>query len=200
MKKTALACLIGMASAQADVPSILKMHCLNCHSTAKQKGDLDLEKSDIHKEPHIWENVLDQIAMGEMPPKKEKPLAADEKKQLVGWVRDTLDQIALASAGDPGPVVLRRLSNMEYTYTICDLTGVSSLDPAKEFPVDGAAGEGFTNAGAALAMSPALLTKCLDAAKKIANHAVLTPKGLHFSAGDSSLDWTDDTLAKIRAI
>ena len=187
-------------SAAAEPHAILKTHCLNCHSTAKQKGDLDLEASDIHKEPHIWENVLDQIAMGEMPPKKEKPLAPEEKDQLVGWVRDTLDQIALASAGDPGPVVLRRLSNMEYTYTIRDLTGVAALDPAKEFPVDGAAGEGFTNAGAALVMSPALLTKYLDAAREIATHAVLTPRGIHFSAGTSSRDWTDETLAKIRSI
>lgn len=200
MRWMALVCAVVTSSAHADVRAVLKTHCLNCHSTAKQKGDLDLETSDIHKEPHVWENVLDQIAMGEMPPKKEKPLSAEEKTQLVGWVRGTLDQIALASAGDPGPVVLRRLSNMEYTYTVRDLTGVESLDPAKEFPVDGAAGEGFTNAGAALVMSPALLTKYLDAAKDIASHAVLTPRGIHFSVGNSSRDWTDETLAKIRAI
>ncbi len=190
--------LLGAASA-AEVRPILRTHCLNCHSTEKQKGDLDLEASDIHKEPHIWENVLDQIELGEMPPKKEKQLTAEEKKQLVGWVRGTLDQISLANAGDPGPVVLRRLSNMEYTYTLRDLTGVESLDPAREFPVDGAAGEGFTNAGAALVMSPALLTKYLDAAKDIASHAVLTPAGMHFSASTSSRDWTDETLAKIRS-
>ena len=58
----------------ADTRTILQAHCLNCHSTKEQKGDLDLEKSDIHKEPYIWENLLDQIAMGEMPPKKEKQL------------------------------------------------------------------------------------------------------------------------------
>lgn len=171
---------------------------LQTHSTREQKGDLDLEASDIHKEPHIWENVLDQIELGEMPPKKEKQLSAEEEKQLVTWVRGTLDQIALANTGDPGPVVLRRLSNIEYTYTIRDLTGIESLDPAKEFPVDGAAGEGFTNAGAALVISPALLTKYLDAAKGIANHAVFTPKGFHFSSSTSSQDWTDEVLTKIR--
>ena len=184
----------------ADTRALLQTHCLNCHSTKEQKGELDLEASDIHKEPHVWENVLDQIAMGEMPPKKEKQLTLEEKKQLVGWVRGTLDQIALANAGDPGPVVLRRLSNMEYTYTLRDLTGIESLDPAKEFPVDGAAGEGFTNAGAALVMSPALLTKYLDAAKEIASHAVFTPHGMHWSASTSAQDWTDEALAAIRAI
>ena len=42
-----------------------------------------------------------------------------------------LAAIALERAGDPGTVVLRRLSNAEYPYTIGDLTGVESLDPVK---------------------------------------------------------------------
>ena len=203
MRRTCLilASFGGIAvAAPPSVQPILHAHCLSCHSTEKQKGDLDLEASDIHKEPHIWEGVLEQIEMGEMPPKKEKQLSAEEKKQLVGWVRGTLNQIALANAGDPGPVLLRRLSNMEYTYTLRDLTGIESLDPAREFPVDGAAGEGFTNAGAALVMSPALLTKYLDAAKEVAAHAVFTPHGMHWSASSSSQDWTDEALAAIRAI
>jgi hypothetical protein len=198
---TAGALCVLISSARAIEPrALLQTHCLNCHSTEKQKGDLDLEASDIHKEPHIWENVLEQIEMGEMPPKREKQFSPTEKKHLTDWVRGTLDQIALANAGDPGPVVLRRLSNMEYTYTLRDLTGIESLDPAKEFPVDGAAGEGFTNAGAALVMSPALLTKYLDAAKDIAGHAVFTPHGMRWSASTSAQDWTDEALASIRAI
>ena len=106
---------------------------------------------------------------------------------------------ARAHAGDPGPVVLRRLNNAEYTFTIRDLTGVASLEPAKEFPVDGAAGEGFTNTGNALAMSPSLVTKYLDAGKGIASHAVLLPDGIRFSPGASRRDWTDAILAEIRA-
>ena len=187
-----------------DVLPLLKERCNTCHSTEKQKGDLDLERftslAEIKKEPMIWEDVLEQIERGEMPPKKEKQLSAEQKTTLTNWTRGTLDQIALANAGDPGPVVLRRLSNMEYTYTLRDLTGIESLDPAKEFPVDGAAGEGFTNAGAALVMSPALLTKYLDAAKEIANQAVFTPHGMHWSANTSAQDWTDEALAAIRAI
>jgi len=185
---------------EQTIQPLLNKYCLSCHSTEKQKGDLDLEASDIQKEPHVWENVIDQMQLGEMPPKKEKQLSAADKKQLTDWVRGTLDQIALANAGDPGPVVLRRLSNMEYTYTLRDLTGIESLDPAKEFPVDGAAGEGFTNAGAALVMSPALLTKYLDAAKDIASHAVFTPHGMRWSASTSAQDWTDEALASIRTI
>ena len=92
---------------------------------------------------------------------------------------------------------MRRLNNVEYTNTIRDLTGVD-LSPAREFPADGAAGEGFSNSGDALAMSPALLAKYLDAAKEVASHAVLLPDGLGFSPGATRRDWTDEILASLR--
>jgi hypothetical protein len=117
----------------------------------------------------------------------------------MNWVHGTLMEIARAHAGDPGPVVLRRLSNAEYVYTVRDLTGVAALDPAREFPEDSAAGEGFTNAGAALVMSPALLGKYFDAAKEIARHATLLPDGIRFSPHTSERDWTEERLAAIRA-
>jgi hypothetical protein len=186
--------------ALADVKTIVRTYCLDCHSAEEQKGDLDLETSDIHQDPKVWEQVLDQIELGEMPPKKSKQMSAEETTALTGWIQSTLDDIALGNAGDPGPVVLRRLSNMEYTYTLRDLTGVETLDPAREFPIDGAAGEGFTNAGAALVMSPGLLTKYLDAAKEVAGHAVFTGRGFHWSAGTSPQDWTDEALAAIRRL
>lgn len=63
--------LLLTSVSRADVPSLLKSHCLNCHSTEEQKGDLDLETSDIQKESHLWERVLEQIELGQMPPKKE---------------------------------------------------------------------------------------------------------------------------------
>ena len=213
MKFTPYLCIIAslVFSARAadeqvfrhSIQPVLKEYCVTCHSTEKQKGDLDLERFTslalVKSDPLVWEHALDQIRDKEMPPKDKPRPSPEQMKLLTDWMQGTLDGIALASAGDPGPVGLRRLSNWEYTYSIRDLTGVPSLDPAKEFPVDGAAGEGFTNASAALVMSPALLTKYLDAAKNVASHAALTPTGLRFSAGKSSRDWTDETLAKIRA-
>jgi hypothetical protein len=54
------------------------------------------------------------------------------------------------------------------------------------------------NTGNALVMSPALLTKYLDAGKDIASHAVLLPDGLRFSSGSTRRDWTEEILAEIR--
>ncbi len=186
-----------------SVQPILNEFCVTCHSTEKQKGDLDLERfktlDQIRRDPSVWEHALEQIRDKEMPP-KDKPKPTPEQLQLLThWMQSTLDAAALSNAGDPGPVVLRRLSNMEYTYSVRDLTGVATLDPAKEFPVDGAAGEGFTNAGAALVMSPSLFGKYLEAAKGVATHAVLTPTGLRFSEGTSSRDWTNEILENIRS-
>lgn len=191
------------ADYEKDIRPIIAEYCNKCHSTEKQKGDLDLEQftslAEVKKHPKIWDDVLEQLGNKEMPPKDKPQPSAAQKQQLRDWVEGTLNEIALASAGDPGPVVLRRLSNAEYTYTVRDLTGVEALNPAKEFPVDGAAGEGFDNAGAALVMSPALLGKYLDAAKGIASHAVLQPDGIRFSPGTTARDWTDELLAAIRA-
>jgi hypothetical protein len=47
-------------------------------------------------------------------------------------------------------------------------------------------------------MSPALLSKYLDAGKKIADHAVLLPDGIRFSPGATRRDWTNETLERIR--
>lgn len=181
---------------------VLRQYCTQCHSTKQKEGELDLEPFTTSQiaagQPKIWERVLEQLADSEMPPKDEPQLPVALKAKFTSGLQKLLDQVALASAGDPGDVVLRRLSNMEYTYTLRDLTGVVSLDPAKEFPVDGAAGEGFTNTGAALVMSPALLTKYLDAAKSVADHALLLPDGMRFSATTSRRDWTNESLIRIR--
>ena len=182
---------------------ILARYCLGCHSTAKKEGELDLERfgtlTDARRSPKAWQKVAEMLDNGEMPPKDAKQPPAETRKQLRGWVAGFLDAEARASAGDPGPVVLRRLSNSEYNDTVQDLTGVD-LQPARDFPVDGAAGEGFTNTGNALVMSPALLTKYLDAGKEIAKHAVLLPDGIRFSPGSTRRDWTDERLAAIRAL
>ena len=99
----------------------------------------------------------------------------------------------------PDAVVMRRLTNVEYNNTVRDLTAID-LDPAREFPADGAAGEGFTNVSDALVMSPAMLDKYLAAAKGIAAHAVLLPDGIRFSEKTTRPDWTDEILSEIKRV
>ncbi len=177
-------------------------YCLGCHSTKEKKGDLDLERfatlDDIRKDLRPWPHLVENLENGEMPPKKKPQPTDAERKTLIAWARSMLDAEARARAGDPGRVVVRRLSNAELDNTIRDLTGVD-LDPARDLPADGAAGEGFTNAGDALVTSPALLAKYLASGKEVASHLVLLPDGFRFSPAKTRRDWTDEAVAALRA-
>ena len=182
---------------------LMKEFCLECHSTEQQEGELDLERfstlANVRRSAPVWQKVVEMLSNGEMPPKDSPQPSQNQRKELLDWMQRYLHAEALANAGDPGPVVLRRLSNAQYNYTIRDLTGID-LEPAREFPADSAAGEGFTNTGSALVMSPALLAKYFDAGKKIARHAVLLPDGMRFSPSTTRSDWTNEALAQIRAL
>ncbi len=186
-----------------NVRPLFQRHCTRCHGSKKHEADVNFEQfsslAEVRKATRTWQKVLEMLDSGQMPPSEAKQPSEADRARLRSWVRSYLKAEARAQAGDPGPVVLRRLSNAEYTYTIRDLTGVD-LQPARQFPVDGAAGEGFTNTGQALVMSPALLGKYLDAAKEIASHALLLPDGIGFSPGTTQRDWTDELLARIRDV
>ena len=187
----------------AEVLPLLKKYCNDCHNADEFKGDLDLARftsfAEMKKDAAVWVGVIEQMNLGEMPPKKKPQPDAAEREKLLGWVNAALDEAAMATAGDPGPVVLRRLNNAEFDFTVRDLTGVESLEPAKEFPADSAAGEGFMNTGASLVMSPSLVSKYLDAGKEIAAHAVFLPDGMAFSPATSQRDWSEEKLSAIRA-
>ncbi len=185
----------------AQVRPILTRYCVSCHSPEKKKGDLNLEPFDsleaVRKDPRAWQAVWEKLEAGEMPPGKAAQPSPEERGLLTAWVRGFLVAEVKTHAGDPGRVVVRRLSNAEYNNTIRDLTGVD-LRPTHDFPADGAAGEGFTNAGDALVMSPTLLTKYLKAAKEISAHAVLLPDGFRFAPSTARRDWTDETVTELR--
>src|SRR6266567_9612835 len=102
------------ADYEKEIRPLLKEYCLACHSTEKHKGDLDLERftsvSEAMKHPKVWQGVVEQISLGEMPPKEKPQPAAAQRVQLLAWANGALNDIALSRSGDPGPVVLRRLS------------------------------------------------------------------------------------------
>ena len=187
----------------STISPLIKAYCLDCHSTEAREGELDLEQfssfEKIRHAPQAWQKVKGMLRTKEMPPADSPQLTAEESAQLRNWVDHYLDSEARANAGDPGPVILRRLNNAEYNYTIHDLTGID-LQPTREFPTDGAAGEGFTNTGGALAMSPAMIDKYLDAAKGIADHLVLLPDGFRFSHHKTRRDRTNEILTSIRKL
>jgi len=166
------------------VQPFLNQYCVACHSGKAPAGSLDLKAygtfDSVVRDYLRWDVVHDKLAAGQMPPKQMPQPSPEARKQVVEWIHNVRSTEAKKNAGDPGPILARRLSNAEYDYTIRDLTGVD-IQPAREFPVDPANQAGFDNSGESLSMSPALLNKYLQAARAVGDRMVLTPDGFDFA-------------------
>jgi hypothetical protein len=102
-------------------------------------------------------------------------------------------------AGEPGRVALRRLTSGEYAYTVKDLTGID-IDTARDFVPDAVGGEGFTNYGDVQFMADASLERYLQAAKKIASHAVIGAGPLQFYVDPGKSGRELSAINRIQAI
>ncbi|MBS0205864.1 MAG: DUF1592 domain-containing protein [Planctomycetes bacterium] len=162
----------------------LKAYCYECHNSTKSEGELNLARYDstamLAEDFRQWEHVVTFLKSREMPPGEAMQPTDSERAKFLQLLNDVMLTEARKLAGDPGVVLPRRLSNAEYNYTIRDLTGVD-IRPADSFPVDPASGEGFSNTGEALLMSPSLFKKYYAAAQFVADHIDFTPSGWAFA-------------------
>lgn len=175
-----------------QVKPFLKKYCTHCHGGEHPKADLNLEKyADLAaaaKDRAVWENVLENVRDGVMPPDPETKPGQAERDAVTGWIGKQFTQIDCGLAKDPGRVTIRRLNRTEYNNTIRDLCHVD-FRPADDFPADDV-GYGFDHIGDVLSMPPILLEKYLSAAEQIVDKAIYvhgpekTPLR-HFDAADA---------------
>ena len=188
----ALPWLNAANSAEADlartfnqtVRPFLTAYCAGCHSGSTPAAGFDLQRyatmESVVEDFGHWTLVLRKLTAKEMPPGGMKQPPEALRRQVIEWIAAARKREANKHPGDPGPASARRLSNAEYNYTIRDLTGVD-LRPAREFPIDPANQAGFDNSGESLTISPALMAKYLDAARRVADHLILKPEGFTFA-------------------
>jgi hypothetical protein len=186
------------------VRPFLKNHCLACHGPEKPKGKLDLSIYGsvvaVVKDHRVWGLVMERLEDEEMPPEEaEQKPTPEERRSVIEWISALRDRETKKTAGDPGPVLARRLSNAEFDYTIRDLTGVD-IHPTREFPIDPANEAGFDNSGESLSMSPVLLKKYLAAARRVADHLVFKPVGFDFAPEPAVTDTDRDKYCVRRII
>jgi Protein of unknown function (DUF1587)/Planctomycete cytochrome C len=184
------------------VRPFLTTYCIRCHGGSSPAAHLDLSaystSAAVIRDYAQWERVLDRLTSGQMPPKPMKQPPEADRQEVVEWIQAVRSIEARRNAGDPEPVLARRLSNSEYNSTVRELTGVD-IRPAREFPVDPANTAGFDNSGESLRMSPELLNKYLQAAHEVASHMFLTQDGFSF-APHPMLAATDREKFAIRRI
>lgn len=158
------------------IQPLVVTHCLDCHSGAKPEADLNLKpyrsSADVLAGRPVWLKALQKLRSGEMPPKDSDQPSSDDRKLLVAWLDDVLNNIDCTSNPNPGHVTIRRLNRVEYRNTVRDLVGID-YKPAADFPADDV-GYGFDNIGDVLSLPPLLMEKYLAAAEEISQRAIVT--------------------------
>ena len=194
-----LGLLHGGAVAAATDPALPKLqpflekHCYSCHGPKKQKNDLrfdtlghDLSEVETLR---VWQDILDQLNLAEMPPPKEPQPTSAETKSVIEVLTARLDAAYAQKKSTGGSTVLRRLNRTELRNTLRDLLYLDGPDfrsPAvgpeivapsgsgavinvatgveREFPEDEKL-HGFDNIGQKLVMSDFLLKLVIGAAE-----------------------------------
>jgi hypothetical protein len=148
----------------------IQHYCVDCHQAPKPKAKLDL--SDYRSIDRIVEDALDwdqhlaRVREGDMPPDDEDVLqpSTEERSDFVSWLEASLREAACSDGITPGPAMIRRLNQSEYSASVRHLLDIH-FDAGEALPSDGAGGEGFDNAAETLFISPIHAEKYLEAAR-----------------------------------
>ncbi len=167
----------GAETMDSLIKPFFKEHCTKCHGEKKQKGDLRLDDLAINFDsPKImghWEETMNRINSGDMPPEKEKRPNPEEVARVADWIVGQLREAETSKQSSASEkVAFRKLSRDEYSNTVRELLGVT-FDPkgASGLPED-PDWKGFERIGSVMTLSPAHVEKYLAAADAILDEAL----------------------------
>jgi hypothetical protein len=169
---------LDAAETVAELEPFLKTYCVNCHGEEKQKGDhrfdaLTLNLSDSNN-LRSWQNILDVLHLGEMPPDKKdvKQPSEQERRQVIASLEEQLLKAHAQNNSTGGQTVYRRLNRFEYRNTLRDLLGINIdfVDPTEKFLPD-ASKEGLDNIGNVLVTSDYFLQQAMGTAETMIQRA-----------------------------
>ncbi len=158
------------------VKPFLKSFCGDCHGPDDQSGDrrFDLLVDKIDNENSLvdYQDIVDQLNLGDMPPPDAEQPSDEERQRVIDWMTLKIKRYHSANQASGGHAILRRLNSREYRNTIHDLFGldVTIFDPAEKFPRDQTI-EQLDNVGETLVISGHLLARYLDAADRVIEKA-----------------------------
>ena len=126
----------------ADEPNtkaFFSKHCVKCHGAKKAESGLRLDNLPVDfvagsRQSRAWQEVMDRLNLGEMPPEGEARPKQAEVDAINAWIRKRLRRAIADSKDGAGRVVLRRMNRDEYNYTIQDLLGVNARPAALASP------------------------------------------------------------------
>jgi hypothetical protein len=155
---------------------LVKKYCLECHGPAKAEGELRLDTQTWQPADEenraVWAGVLDRIDAGEMPPKEAKARPAEAELLAIRTsLRRELSSAAQEERRREGRARIRRLSRVEYQYTLHDLLAID-IELKEMLPEDPVA-NGFDNVDQALRISAVQMERYLAAAEAALDAAIV---------------------------
>ena len=126
---------LWVVNAKVSIPDSIEpffeTYCFDCHDTDTAKADLDLEgltRSIVDvADAQNWQDILDQLNSGEMPPKNKAQPVKEELAKVVGDLTESLQSAQKMLKDSGGEIALRRINRREYESTIKDLLGIRIL-------------------------------------------------------------------------
>ena len=168
--------LIGSALAADEGPKLVQQflgkYCLECHDADVQKGDREFEKFalPLKSVPELIDarDIIDQLTLKEMPPKKADQPTDDERLAMIRALRDGTVAAHAQFQSTGGRTVMRRLSSREYENTIADLFGrrVDTLGLTADFPKEKTSGH-IDTIGKSLVTSGFLVDQYFQSANRL---------------------------------
>ena len=151
----------------------IENHCVKCHGPKKQKAKmrLDILSLDIsnNSQAQLWQDVLDTLNSGDMPPEDEKQPGQEELTVTLRELTEGLKKAKSMLSDQGQSITMRRLNRREYANSIKHLFGFT-LNP-DELPADDP-GEHFDTIGSDQYFSAYLFDKYLEVGRKIAKDAL----------------------------
>ncbi|MDG1071424.1 MAG: DUF1588 domain-containing protein [Akkermansiaceae bacterium] len=121
-----------------SIETFFETHCYGCHDEATSKADLNLEgltrSIGNNTDALNWQDILDQLNAGEMPPKKKPRPPKDELAGVVGDLTEALQAAQKMLMDSGGEIALRRINRREYEATVRELLGIRIM--AERLPDD----------------------------------------------------------------
>ncbi|MBL9117928.1 MAG: DUF1592 domain-containing protein [Verrucomicrobiaceae bacterium] len=173
------------------VETFLGKYCHECHDSSVQKGDRDFEKFalPLKSVPELIDarDIIDQLTLKEMPPKKADQPSDSERLAMIRTLREatTTAYGKLESTGSR--TVMRRLSSREYENTLAALFGrrVDTLGLTADFPKEKTS-QHIDTIGKSLVTSGFLVDQYFHSANKLVEARLgkptIEPKTWHFNS------------------
>lgn len=134
-----LLCLSGTAQDKV-ISQFLGKYCLECHDTDVQKAEREFESFALplktESELISAKEIIDQVTLKEMPPKKADQPGDEERLEVLRALRDGVASARGKIESTGARTVMRRLSNREYEQTLATLFDrrVDTLGLTADFP------------------------------------------------------------------